>query len=302
MSVFESIHHNALLASHNGIQNMKYQTCVFPNISSDAREHLFYILNYAELQVKYPFSASFDFLDCYLILYTISGQGNLIYQNVNYTLLPQTISFIDCRKTFHVKASNSSIWNYHRFYFDGNASSLLYKYYIEHTPVLSKFPNESNVYQSISKFIQYIKNNDVDELVCSTLLNMFLTKLIVEYKRVPRQLSIPSYILQIQHLFDTQYYNNYTLDSLALRFNVSKYTLAKDFTKFLHISPIEYLIRVRIKIAKQLLIDTNYTVSEISTQLGVYDTTHFIHLFKKRIGLTPLQYRKQFCKNTSLFY
>lgn len=302
MSVFETIHHNAMLSSHNSSSTMKYQTCVFPNISIDAKEHLFYILNYAELETKYPFHISFDTLDAYLILYTVSGQGNIVYNNINYTLLPQTILFIDCHETFHVKASSSSTWCYHRFYINGNASSFLYKNYATNKNLLFKCEITSSVYQAITKLIHYIKDNEVNELICSTLINIFLTELVVSSNETSHQLLIPSYILQIQHLFDTQYYNNYSLDSLARQFHVSKYTLAKDFTKYLHLSPIEYLISVRIKIAKQLLINTDYTINEIANQLGIFDTTHFINLFKKRVGITPLQYRKQFSTDVSVFY
>ena len=95
--------------------------------------------------------------------------------------------------------------------------------------------------------------------------------------------------------------NNFDLDDLSIRFNVSKYTLSREFSKYFGISPIEYLIRKRIKIAKELLVDTNYTISEVSLRIGIFNTTHFINLFKKHTGITPLPYRKQLNKELNVF-
>lgn len=301
MSAFESIHYNALKHSHNN-GSIKYQTCLFPSISNDAKEHLFYILNYAKLQANPLFNITFNSMDSYLILYTISGEGILTYDNQSYSLLPQTILFIDCHKSFHVKTSGKIPWSYHRIYFNGNASPLLYQSCNVGDPQLLHCATTSGTYQSINKLVRYIQNNDVNELVSSMLLNILLTETVLESNEANLQASIPAYVLQVQHLFDTQYYNNYSLDTLAQQFHVNKYRLAKDFKRYLHTSPIDYLITVRILIAKQLLSDTDYTVTEIASQTGIFDTTHFINLFKKRVGLTPLEYRKKQNTDVSVFY
>jgi AraC-like DNA-binding protein len=129
---------------------------------------------------------------------------------------------------------------------------------------------------------------------------MILTNLIIERDSSNLAFIIPSYILQIRNLFDKEYYNSFNLDDLSTKFHVSKYTLSKEFQSFFHIPPIEYLIQKRINIAKTLLMNTNFTINEVAARVGIYNTTHFINLFKKRVGVTPLQYRKNINKELNL--
>lgn len=59
-------------------------------------------------------------------------------------------------------------------------------------------------------------------------------------------------------------------------------------------SPYEYIINLRINEAKQLLINTSFSVNKIADQIGFLDTNNFIRRFRSRTGVSPLQYRKQF--------
>ncbi len=54
----------------------------------------------------------------------------------------------------------------------------------------------------------------------------------------------------------------------------------------------KYVIRIRIEKAKELLQDTNFSVSEICFMVGYTNITHFTQNFKKMTGLNPSQYRK----------
>lgn len=55
---------------------------------------------------------------------------------------------------------------------------------------------------------------------------------------------------------------------------------------------VEHLNDIRMKAAIQLLQDTDYTVEEIAYRTGFNHLTHFHRMFKKHIGLTPAQFRK----------
>jgi two-component system response regulator YesN len=55
----------------------------------------------------------------------------------------------------------------------------------------------------------------------------------------------------------------------------------------------EYLNYIRLEKAKELLASTNETAAKISESVGMYNTTYFSTLFKKKYGLTPLAFREQ---------
>ncbi|MFX8098759.1 helix-turn-helix transcriptional regulator, partial [Acinetobacter baumannii] len=54
---------------------------------------------------------------------------------------------------------------------------------------------------------------------------------------------------------------------------------------------LDYLTNARIKRAKQLLRETSMKIYEIAENIGYRDLKHFGHLFKKRTGRTPKEYR-----------
>jgi AraC-like DNA-binding protein len=59
------------------------------------------------------------------------------------------------------------------------------------------------------------------------------------------------------------------------------------------VSPINYLLKVRIERAKELLADTGFRISDIALNVGFSNQQRFNEMFKKFTGQTPLQYRKK---------
>ena len=66
----------------------------------------------------------------------------------------------------------------------------------------------------------------------------------------------------------------------------------RNFKKHFGIPPNQYLIRMRVLAARDLLLSESRPISEIAYALGFADDTLFIRQFKSRMGMTPLQYRK----------
>jgi len=90
--------------------------------------------------------------------------------------------------------------------------------------------------------------------------------------------------------------NNFERD-ISLN-NISKYVFlsssyfTRAFKEEMGISPISFLLKVRIERAKELLVDTDHKVSDIALSVGFSNQQRFNEIFKKYSNLTPLQYRK----------
>jgi len=74
----------------------------------------------------------------------------------------------------------------------------------------------------------------------------------------------------------------------------SRRTLQQRFRKLLYRSLHEEIIRVRVELVAQLLMETSLSVSEIGTQLNYASAEHISRSFKRIKGLTPLAYRKKY--------
>ncbi len=87
--------------------------------------------------------------------------------------------------------------------------------------------------------------------------------------------------------------NDLSVIKLCDVFDISRSKLYNISNKTYGIGISDYIRNLRIDTSKELLIDTQYSVKEISERVGFADVNYFIRLFKKKEGITPHIYRKQ---------
>ena len=81
------------------------------------------------------------------------------------------------------------------------------------------------------------------------------------------------------------------LEDLAMKLNISYSWFRRIFKEYTGYAPAKYFQELKLRKAKQLLIDTPLSVKEISFSLGFQSTEYFFMFFKKHTGFTPLGYR-----------
>lgn len=101
-------------------------------------------------------------------------------------------------------------------------------------------------------------------------------------------------VLPAIHYIDENYFDEINLDSLAKLCIMSKTNFRRTFHAVFGVSPIQYLLSVRIRRAEELLKHSGYTISQIAEKCGFKDYEYFCRTFKKRIGKTAGQLRKPF--------
>ena len=82
-----------------------------------------------------------------------------------------------------------------------------------------------------------------------------------------------------------------SLGQVAKAVNTSTFYFCKMFKKITGINFTDYVSRVRIESAKNLLLNPNLRISEIAYEVGFQSLTHFNRVFKKIVGRSPTQYR-----------
>ncbi|MCD7036000.1 response regulator [Metabacillus sp. GX 13764] len=84
-----------------------------------------------------------------------------------------------------------------------------------------------------------------------------------------------------------------TLTDIAKQFHFHPSYLSSSFSSHMQEGMIEYLNKVRIEKAAELLIEDEKTISEISEAVGFSDHSYFCKVFKKVKGLPPSKYKRQ---------
>lgn len=86
--------------------------------------------------------------------------------------------------------------------------------------------------------------------------------------------------------------NNISLDDVSRVINISPYYFSKLFKEETGEGFVEYLTRLRVEKAKELLIGTDMPMKEICQEVGYPDPNYFSRIFKKSFGVTPTEYKE----------
>ncbi|MBC5997912.1 response regulator [Romboutsia ilealis] len=105
-----------------------------------------------------------------------------------------------------------------------------------------------------------------------------------------------NYVKDIKNYIKRNINKNITLEDAASYVNLSPHYLSKIFKKETGVNFISYLTDRRIEVAKDMLEDENMPISNIAIELCYSKSNYFSKVFKKKVGLTPSEYREQYLK------
>lgn len=124
-----------------------------------------------------------------------------------------------------------------------------------------------------------------DEVIVENLLHNLLREATRAAR--PPGAGPPQAYRELAAWLDQHYAERITLAALATRLHLSVPHLCAEFRRHCGLPPIEYVIRLRLHRAHQLLQDRNRGVAEVAAMVGYDDPRHFAKLFRRRFGRTP---------------
>lgn len=98
----------------------------------------------------------------------------------------------------------------------------------------------------------------------------------------------------VEHVLQTKYCDDLSIDSLAEGAAMSSRTLLRRFKAATGRMPGAYLQAVRVEMAKAMLENDRASVQSVASAVGYDDVSFFRNLFKRETGMTPAEYRGHF--------
>ncbi len=117
--------------------------------------------------------------------------------------------------------------------------------------------------------------------------------LITNQIAVQQQNSEPPVITRAKLYIREHQTEDLSLGQVARAVNTSTFYFCKMFKKVTGINFTDYLSRLRIEQARNLLLNPNLRISEIAYEVGFQSLTHFNRVFKRIVGQSPTAYRTQ---------
>lgn len=91
------------------------------------------------------------------------------------------------------------------------------------------------------------------------------------------------------------YSKDISLDDVSKEVSISPYYFSKLFKEEAGENFIEYLTRIRIEKAKEMLKKPELSIKEVGVMSGYGDPNYFSRIFKKQTDMTPREYRERYC-------
>jgi len=120
----------------------------------------------------------------------------------------------------------------------------------------------------------------------SEAMKQLLDRVLDDYNEATLQ-SIQKAIIFI----DEHFVENISLEQVASHVQLSPNYFSNLFKKTTGTSFIEYLTRLRVEKAKEILVNLNQTVYQVANAVGYHDARYFSRVFKSVCGKTPSKYR-----------
>ena len=227
--------------------------------------------------------------DYYLLAVVDSGALYFQYDGDRFEVHAGEVLLIDCRKP-HVYGAIGHV-SFRYIYFRGGSCEEYYRllsgteaYF--HRPVCSV--EMQSAMQSVFALV-------TDEMYDEHRISVQLYRILSELSRQDgRGESLQNAaVLQAITYMEHHFFEKLTIAQIADHVNLSEYYFSRLFRRCTSVSPHEYVVNLRITMARQLLAGTQKSVECIAEECGFHSTTNFIRSFREHVGCTPKQFRKE---------
>ena len=234
-------------------------------------------------------------VDSWLLVFTISGRGQLKAGLRDYELTPNSIILVSPGTLTDFSGSENPAWNFYWVVFQCADSWRPYLQWPQAGPGVRQLDAasenlvavECNLSQLYHNYVESgplkmeLDHNLLEQLLlrCATCLPRESTR-----KMDPRVHIARAYI-------DEHYTADIALADVAAASNISSSRLSGLFKKETGSSVMAYRNELRLVKAAQLLLHSNLRIADIGDRVGYSEQAFFSRIFRKHLGMSPRQYR-----------
>ena len=259
---------------------LEHSHMYFYTPSAAAKRALVYPLCAGEFYCDGDYAVRRERYDSFLLLLVLEGEMRYLKE----TARAGELLLIDCHAphAYDTKTGAHTLW----LHFDGGGTAALFSELLSLKGVKQKSPAE--LAEQLREVMQGIKKAEHEAAAASRIYNLLCGLL----RPGTAAAAAPEAISEAKAFLRAHLEQEIAVADVAAAVNMSASHFSKVFKEATGASPYAYLLSLRVEKAKDLLLNTTRSVSEISVRTGFHSDANFISCFKKETGLSPLQFRK----------
>lgn len=236
--------------------------------------------------------------ESYILFYTLSGSG-LIEQNDQRIELPAgSALLLNCRAPqSYCTAPGQSHWHHYWVHLDGMGVANLAEVLLPQgrlCPVAVSRLEMQPLFEALTN--DWEQSTTAAQIERGLTLHRMLALMARQLLAGDESRSNRTLIEQAAEYIRQHYAEPLSLDGLLAQTPVSKSWFLRLFRQYMGTTPYNFLLSTRITRAKELLVLTDFSVSEIAHQVGFGDESNFSTRFAAMVGQSPQQYRRSAMK------
>lgn len=225
--------------------------------------------------------------------YTIAGCGDIDIAGKTYRLTPgKAFAVLVPGNHCYYLPKTSKFWEFKFVTIYGSEAIRLASEFLRRTtiPIFDLNENSPTIICA-DKIFQRFNETTPNRYECSALAYEFIMTLLSENIGNTSNSNMEFFRKQIYDFCLNNISKDIGINEMANAVNLSRWHFTRKFTEIEGISPHNYLLRLRMRLARRLLITTNLSIKEIAGMCGFQDTSYFSRVFKKSNNMTPPYYR-----------
>ena len=276
-------------------------TQYFHTPSEEFLDSSIYITWAGHMHCSADYSVGPRLLDTYTLVCVISGCGYLKAGSQKVQTLHQGDVFILYpQKKHHYYADSDNPWELMWISFNGALSETLLQDagFTRSSYILPAILTHS-IRRTMLTIINALGDTADTNRLCATgqlyILFAYLNQITESHRQRSEVLRQDSPVWRTIRFIEQNYYLDIDVDMLCEHVNYSRSYLSRTFKTETNMTIPEYINKIRIQNAINLLSGSKMPVKEIAISVGIKDSFYFSKLFKKLTGETPREFRKNHC-------
>ncbi|MEK3721597.1 AraC family transcriptional regulator [Paenibacillus sp. FSL H8-0034] len=231
----------------------------------------------------------------FLFQYTLSGYGMMHIEGQSCLLTPEKafLVWIPSQHRYYFPPE-SDHWEYMFIMMRGERLRPIVDELISKLGHVSEFSIDSPPIRALKMIFEKARQRQITDGYLNALFAyQFITELHRSTTFEKSISEIPEAIQKTVLFIELHYEQPLNLDEMAENAGLSKYHFLRQFTRFIGLTPLEYLNKLRIEKAAELLRTTEQTLDEVAGSVGFAGGNYFSKVFRHWVGMSPGKYRNE---------